>query len=419
MLDQEGAALDRRLPDPVELLARELEGAEMRALVGLGVREEQHGRRLLDERVGRGRVRDVGRGLRAEPDDAVQLPDRLQLVADEADEDRVVEEPPALVHEEHDGSAVEQLVDPVVDIHERGGADGRLAQDLRHVETEDAVPQIEFVLRIGEEPAALIRVDPVKEARGEIAGAGPRLALQEFQQEGRLPLRLRIGHQLGDGLADDLLLLGRKPLRVHGQAEVVHELEQELAVLRRIGDLERVEAGGFAGDERGVCAAERPDQDLAAPVLVEEDEPRPGRDPLRLAGQEPERDGLARPGRADHQEVAEVVDVEVEGVGRGGGRFQQRHRLAPVQPVAASRGVVVKGGEAAEVGRHDAGAARHVAEVGGQLRPEGELHPMVLAGRHHLHVGQRRADLVDAAVEFGWCSSEAEDREVMLAKRGQ
>src|SRR3546814_12930163 len=85
--------------------------------------------------------------------------------------------------------------------------------------------------------------------------------------------------------------------------------------------LERIEARWRAGAQHVVAPADRADEQLAAAILVEEDDP--GIKLARLREQEVERNRLARPRRPDDREVAKIALVAVEEVWPRGGRLEQ------------------------------------------------------------------------------------------------
>src|ERR1700754_3295960 len=92
-------------------------------------------------------------------------------------------------------------------------------------------------------------------------------------------------------------------------------------------------------------------EDLGAAILVEEDRARTKL--LSLRGQEVEDDGLARSGRADDREVAEVAFVEVEEIGRGARRLENGDGIAPVVAFSFSDREPVKRHESGRIGRRD------------------------------------------------------------------
>ena len=73
------------------------------------------------------------------------------------------------------------------------------------------------------------------------------------------------------GVTDYLLFGGGKVTAIRGPQHESEELKQEFAVRRGIGQRQRIEAGGLAGDEDFVLAAHGADEDLGAPVLVDEE----------------------------------------------------------------------------------------------------------------------------------------------------
>ena len=112
---------------------------------------------------------------------------------------------------------------------------------------------------------------------------------------------------------------------------------------------------------------------------------------LRLREQEVQHHRLARAGRADDREVAEVALVEVEVVGRRRGGLQQRDRLAPV--IAARPGRPGSCGSEAKPAKLavEISARRTMyLEVAGELAPEGGLQVDVLAHRDRADLGQAR-----------------------------
>ena len=137
----------------------------------------------------------------------------------------------------------------------------------------------------------------------------------------------------------DRILDPRHLVDVGAAGEQRQPVDQELAVDRRVGQLERVEPGGLARPQHVVAAADRADEQLGAAVLVEEDDPRA--ELARLGEQEVQHHRLARARRADDGEIAEVALVEVEVIGPGGGGLEQGHRLAPVIAVGLAEREVV------------------------------------------------------------------------------
>src|SRR3546814_16733517 len=92
-----------------------------------------------------------------------------------------------------------------------------------------------------------------------------------------------------------------------------------------------------------VCSSDLADADeqLAAAVLVEEDDARI--ELARLREQEIERHGLSRTRRADDREIAEITLVKVEEIRPCRGRLEQGDRIAPMIALALDRKSVVEG----------------------------------------------------------------------------
>ena len=89
----------------------------------------------------------------------------------------------------------------------------------------------------------------------------------------------------------------------------------------------------LAVPQRQVRAADRANEDLGAPVLVEEHHLDVML--LQLRQHEIQRDGLARAGGPADEGVAEVAVVEVEVVRRARGCLEQADRWTPMVPVRA------------------------------------------------------------------------------------
>src|SRR3546814_16333387 len=91
-----------------------------------------------------------------------------------------------------------------------------------------------------------------------------------------------------------------------------------------------------------VCSSDLADADeqLAAAVLVEEDDARI--ELARLREQAIERHGLSRTRRADDREIAEITLVKVEEIRPCRGRLEQGDRIADRKSVVEGKGVSVR-----------------------------------------------------------------------------
>src|SRR3546814_1181875 len=85
---------------------------------------------------------------------------------------------------------------------------------------------------------------------------------------------------------------------------------------------ERVGPRRRAGAQHVIASADRADEQLAAAVLVEEDDARI--ELARLREQEIERHGLSRTRRADDREIAEITLVKVEEIRHCRGRLDRK-----------------------------------------------------------------------------------------------
>ena len=96
---------------------------------------------------------------------------------------------------------------------------------------------------------------------------------------------------------------------------------------RRVGQRQRIEAGGLARADHVIAPADGADEDLGAAILVEIDDAR-----LNLLGlreKEAQQHGLARARRADDGEIAEIAVVEIEMIGPGRCGLEHRDRRRP------------------------------------------------------------------------------------------
>ena len=116
---------------------------------------------------------------------------------------------------------------------------------------------------------------------------------------------------------------------------------------RQLQRLERRAAGRNAVVERQIGAAGGADENLGAAVLVEEDVS--GAEPLGLRQQEVLHDGLAGPGRAADEGVAEVAVMKREIERRAGGGLEHRNRRSPMVAGRPSGGIGVERGERREI----------------------------------------------------------------------
>src|SRR3546814_2014990 len=99
----------------------------------------------------------------------------------------------------------------------------------------------------------------------------------------------------------DRILDLRKLLDVGAACEERQPVDQELAICGILFEPERVEPRRRAGAQHVIASADRADEQLAAAVLVEEDDARI--ELARLREQEIERHGLSRTRRADDREI--------------------------------------------------------------------------------------------------------------------
>lgn len=287
---QEATRLRRQGADEFELVLGQAEADAVVLVLGAGVGHEDLRRRLLDDGRGDAAVERVPRRLRAEPQDGVALAQRLHPITDAGGEDLVVERLPAFIDHDQRRLAVEALLYAMEEVHHRRRTQDRVLEQRRHVETEGAGGGVQPVDRVVEQPGMLAPAHPWGEPGRQVAFLRAPPASQKFDE---IPwpaisrLLLVVGrHRRGDGR----LLLRRRPL-----ARLAHQTgdqrSKEGALDGRSFVLHRIEAGGLARTQHRVVAADRPQEDLRAAVLVEEHGARS--EPRRLRHQEVQHHGLA------------------------------------------------------------------------------------------------------------------------------
>src|SRR6185437_4867038 len=112
LLDQECSRSRLELvANEVKFALGEPEADAVLMLVGVAVREEHLGGRLLDDRAADRTLQHVADALRGQAHDAVVLAPGLGAVLGETGESRVSQQPPELVHPAHESAAIEQLPD--------------------------------------------------------------------------------------------------------------------------------------------------------------------------------------------------------------------------------------------------------------------------------------------------------------------
>jgi len=183
---------------------------------------------------------------------------------------------------------------------------------------------------------------------------------------------------------------------------------QELHVVRCRWQLQGIEARALAVPEWAIFTAKSPDQNLKAPILIEDD--LHGALPLEHRHEESDEHRLSGAGRTANQGVPSVfaraafrigriacVKREVEG--RSGARHQERKRLTPVIARGTSCRVVMKRHHACEITRADRRLADTHGKVAGQLSPERRLKSEILACDRHARVRKDGSSQSDTIIE--------------------
>ena len=176
-----------------------------------------------------------------------------------------------------------------------------------------------------------------------------------------------------------------RPFRLEQDAEPV---AQKRTVHRRVGQRKRVEARRLAGVDPIIGATNAAHEQFGAAVLVEQD--GAGFELLRLRGEEVHHHRLARTGRTDDGEIAQIAVMEIEEEGRCARRLQQRDRVTPVIAARLPQCKPVERAETRHVRAGDERTADQKAFVSGKLAPEGRFEIGVFAHRDRAGVGHRR-----------------------------
>src|SRR5208283_5352000 len=142
------------------------------------------------------------------------------------------------------------------------------------------------------------------------------------------------------------------------------QLKQELSVFPAVRQRQGIEAGRRSRVERLILPTERPDENLRAAILVDENELWTGLYPLRLGGDEGQPNCLARPRGADDGEVSEIADVEIIEVSRLRSRLENGDRRPPVIIRRRSARIIMERHEARDIARADDCVSGDIGEIG-------------------------------------------------------
>ena len=228
-------------------MRRQAEAVDVVLRPRLGIDHEDLRRRLLDDRAADPAFKRVLRALRGEADHAVALADGLFPVLDPAHEHLVVERFPAFVDDDDRRACRRAALRP-------GGRNTAspacalrgIVEDRGHVEADGVRGQVGAVVLIVEQPRALAAAPPRPQARVEVvavgrdrretarpdsAGGGVRWLARNWPRSRRGPARFR-----------STVILDR--------ASRLEPLDQELAIGRRVRQLQRIEPRGLAGRSR-------------------------------------------------------------------------------------------------------------------------------------------------------------------------
>ncbi|MBV6416901.1 MAG: hypothetical protein CMLOHMNK_01519 [Steroidobacteraceae bacterium] len=271
LLDEElpRAGLDLLL-DELELPLGQAETFDVLGRVGIRIREQDLGWRLLDDRSADRAVEHVARALRREAHHAVELAPGLRTVLGEPLEGRIGQKLPELVHPADELPAIEQLADDVEQVERDRRACQCVVEELGDIDSEQAgLRELadEGVLRIVEHPGivSLRALAPSGKAHVDTFRSGRVGELDQPRQPARCGLKRKGPHQR----RVEIPLLSDRQWDRAAHQRTQPDL-QKLDGLGRRGKLQRIEPGGYAIPEREVGTTQRPRQDIEAPVLVED-----------------------------------------------------------------------------------------------------------------------------------------------------
>ena len=309
------------------------------------VPEEHLCRHLLLQRVRVGAIQRVPGALCRQQHHAFVLSQGLEVVRVLVAERRDAVGLPELVHRQHDGPPVDQLARAVEQVREHGRADQLVAQQRGRIEAHDPVAHVDQVGLAVEGPPQPLPAAPLAKARG-----GPVLvALAEH--DGDPCDAAQLGghtHLRGDGPTEALVLVRRQVALAVRVDQPAVQLDQERQVVGAAGQApQRCGPGRGTRLQRQVGTAHGAHHRGQAKVLVDDDHTHV-RAAQRQRADGTEQGGLARPGAADDEAVAQVLggdrgralDVEVERILGVGRRAQHDDRRTPPPLVNTSRDVV-------------------------------------------------------------------------------
>ena len=190
---------------------------------------------------------------------------------------------------------------------------------------------------------------------------------------------------------------------------------QELLVGRGVSErAQRGKPARLAGTHHQIAAADRADQELAAPVLIEEKDDAVVAEALVEHRQKGQKRAFARPDAPENHRHPDVVDMRDEIVGGAGGRPEPDHRRAPAA-VARAMGKRAEICQMRKVARADRAGPGAPFEIARQLREIRRFHAEAFLRHDGAGIGELAARDPRPALELGEALGIDREREVMAA----
>ncbi len=289
------------------------------------IREQELRRATLDDRPQQVLRREVVNRLRRQDHGGVALPPGLQRFLDVRAQPVVLNEPPRFVHHtELQARRVPRLCearsDPVQHVEQERLEQRRVLAHRLEVEHLERM-NTEGVVDVIEERRVPAALHPF--AQPACQGA------REHVGEGEEPALTPIEHvEVFNRLVELAVLRIRKTVAVRAFEQHAGERVEEVQVLWRRLERERIDRQAvLAEPELEIAPVEERGQLPVAVAEIEDDRERVVL--LRMHRQEVEQEALAAPGRAEHEGVANVLDVQMEMIGGVVTRFERGEGFRP------------------------------------------------------------------------------------------
>ena len=321
LLDEEGAAFQRQFHQLLVLFSADAAALVAAFVLGVGVGQEDFGRRLLDDGREDAAVDRVLRRLGYQNQPAAAFAVGFEDFQHQLFRCRKAQRPPKLFNNagqeavffghfvHHDVAQVEHIG------QHRGGRRIAVFEYVGQIEADaPEIGRIEAVFGVVQAPceAAVFGFAPLGQPYMQAVGIGQTGdVLQQVAETAHRPVQI---HQCVHGILYLLFLCRRQPAFFVLAADADQRVEK-LAVGRGVGQLEGIEAGGHARFQCEVAAADGADENLHAPVQIKGEDV--GGKAFGKGHQGALQGGFARTGGTQYQGVAGdfFTDVVVFGVG--------------------------------------------------------------------------------------------------------